>query len=165
VPGRPLSAAAWDAPLLRAEHASLLQSWRWGEFKRPAGWVPWRLMLYARGENGAPNRPLVAAQVLFRALPHLPLPVSIAYIPRGPVFFSDEDGPARDAFWGAVHAECRRRGAIFLKVEPDTHLSERVTKAEVDRRMSALGFEPAGRLQPARTIVLDLGGGEDLLLK
>jgi lipid II:glycine glycyltransferase (peptidoglycan interpeptide bridge formation enzyme) len=64
-----------------------------------------------------------------------------------------------------VHSEARRRGSIFLKVEPDVALDERSTRAELDREMVDLGFRPSGRLQPARTIVLDLDRSEEELLK
>jgi peptidoglycan pentaglycine glycine transferase (the first glycine) len=144
---------AWDH-LLSGAGAGLLQSWRWGEFKRQAGWEPVRLASAIR--NGT------AAQVLFRRLPRLPLPVSVAYIPRGPVALGDGE---ESSFWESAHKAARRRGAIFLKVEPPWELGPDLSKEEADRRMEALGFKPAGRLQPSRTIVLDLGGTEDDLLK
>jgi lipid II:glycine glycyltransferase (peptidoglycan interpeptide bridge formation enzyme) len=109
----------------------------------------------------------MSAQVLFRQLPRLPLPVSVAYIPRGPVAIpgATVDERAERAFWAGVHKNARKRGSIFLKVEPNVELGEQLTKAGVDRKMQALGFRPAGRLQPARTIVLDLDRSEDDLLK
>jgi lipid II:glycine glycyltransferase (peptidoglycan interpeptide bridge formation enzyme) len=69
------------------------------------------------------------------------------------------------AFWAGVHRAAKNRGAIFLKVEPNVEIGEGTTKADVDRKMQALGFQPSGRLQPARTIVLDLDKSEDDLLK
>src|SRR5262245_58328338 len=73
--------ATWDRALLSSENAGLLQCWQWGEFKRQSGWYPLRLM---SREAANPNIPPVFAQVLFRKLPGLP--VSIAYVPRGPVY-------------------------------------------------------------------------------
>jgi lipid II:glycine glycyltransferase (peptidoglycan interpeptide bridge formation enzyme) len=78
---------------------------------------------------------------------------------------TNADDEAEDAFWAGVHRAAKKRGAIFLKVEPNVELGEQVTKAGVDRKMQALGFQPAGRLQPARTIVLDIDKSEDDLLK
>lgn len=156
----------WDGLLKKTPSPSLLQSWRWGESKRSSGWSPARLALGRGVEDGQKYvRPLVAGQLLFRAVPRLPLPVSVAYVPRGPVFLGDDDEGAEKAFWGAVHAEARKRGAIFLKVEPNIALSETVTAADVDERMARYGFQPAGRLQPARTIVLDIDKSDDDLLK
>jgi lipid II:glycine glycyltransferase (peptidoglycan interpeptide bridge formation enzyme) len=147
----------WDRTISRSPDAGLLQSWRWGEFKGRSGWSPLRLVL----EAGA-GQTLAAGQILFRSRPRLPIPISIAYVPRGPVLF---DRRGERAFWGGIHKESRRRGAIFLKVEPPIVLGEQSTKGEVDREMAARGFRPAGRLQPARTIVLDLEQSEDELLK
>lgn len=144
----------------------MLQSWLWGEFKRGAGWSPLRLALRPAAPVARP-RPLLAGQVLTRSMPRLPIPVSVAYIPRGPILMPGaEMMPAvESAFWNAVHKAARRRGAIFLKVEPAIELGETVGKQAVDRKMQALGFRPAGRLQPQRTIVLDIDKGEDALLK
>jgi lipid II:glycine glycyltransferase (peptidoglycan interpeptide bridge formation enzyme) len=68
-------------------------------------------------------------------------------------------------FWRAVHREARRQGAIFLKVEPNLMLGDPLSKGKVDGAMRARGFQPSGRLQPARTIVLDLDKSEEDLLK
>src|SRR5438876_11457505 len=104
----------WDRTLLSAGNAHLLQSWRWGEFKRPSGWSPWRLVAesvqHDNDNHGAPvshSQPSVCAQVLFRKLPQLPVPISIAYIPRGPEYIAglEEDASTIQAFWQAVHAE------------------------------------------------------------
>ena len=142
-----------------------MQSWRWGEFKRDSGWEPVRLAAPTDGEEQSGAR----AQVLFRRLPRLSrLPISIAYVPRGPVYVGVEatyDSPLQERFWRRVHAAARRRGAIFLKIEPPTELGSNCSKEDVDRDMALLGFRPSGRLQPSRTIVLDLGGTEESLLK
>jgi lipid II:glycine glycyltransferase (peptidoglycan interpeptide bridge formation enzyme) len=44
-------------------------------------------------------------------------------------------------------------------------LGDGVSKRDVDEKMAGLGFRPSGRLQPARTWVLDIGGSEEELLK
>jgi lipid II:glycine glycyltransferase (peptidoglycan interpeptide bridge formation enzyme) len=178
-------ASDWDRAVSE-RGGGLLQSWRWGEFKKASGWYAFRLML---GERESMHGPSICGQVLFRSVPKLPLPVSIAYMPRGPVSDRGQgsgvrdqgpefdatlngsqgdvysDGRAIRAFWQRVHAEARKRGAVFLKVEPDVPLDEHTTREEIDRDMQALGFRPSGRLQPARTIVLDIDRSEDDLLK
>jgi peptidoglycan pentaglycine glycine transferase (the first glycine) len=150
----------WD-PLISEQNASLLQSWRWGEFKRGSGWSPFRFSL------GAQPNPIIYGQVLYRTVPRLPVPVSIGYLPRGPVYFpsSQGDKEAEKSFWRAIHRESRKRGAIFLKVEPNIAINEVTPKSVVNARMAALGFQPSGRLQPARTWVLDIDKSEDDLLK
>ncbi len=164
----------WDR-CIEVQQASLLQSWEWGEFKRSSGWSPYRLALHKIGERKVgyspyhtnSTNPLVYGQVLYRSLPRLPFRVSIAYVPRGPVFFPEaaQEVNAERAFWRTVHAQSKRRGAIFLKVEPDVALEGAITRAVVDRKMIAPGFHPSGRLQPARTWVLDIAGSEDDILK
>ena len=93
--------------------------------------------------------------------------MSIGYLPRGPVYFpgSWDDQEAEKSFWRAIHDESRKRGAIFLKVEPNIALSEATPKGVINARMAALGFRPSGRLQPSRTWVLDIDRSEDDLLK
>ena len=167
-PGRVTGASAWERLTALANNANLLQSWRWGEFKRSSGWLPVRLVLTAAGAGGASDaRPIVGAQVLFRKLPRLPIPVSIAYIPRGPLNFAAQAATSleREAFWRAVHLEARRQGAIFLKVEPNVSVGSPEDKAAFDALMAADGFQPSGRLQPARTMVLDIDKSDDALLK
>src|SRR5439155_19030000 len=116
-----------------------------GRVQEASGWSPWRLVVESlqHGNDGAPishAQPLVCAQVLFRKLPQLPVPISIAYIPRGPAYIAghEEDAPTIRDFWRAVHAEASRHGAIFLKVEPNVALDQDVTKEDIDRRMSDL---------------------------
>ena len=170
----------WDR-LVVQYGGGLLQSWRWGDFKASTGWSALRLMLAwapaGPTATGHHPQPQACGQILFRSIPHLPVPVAIAYVPRGPLSYPRQtsrhplaDGrpapPAYEAaFWNAVHRQARRRGAIFLKVEPDIELDEHLSRQDIDHRMAALGFRPAGRLQPARTIVLDLDRSEDQLLQ
>src|SRR5438477_3935165 len=81
-------AAAWDAFVAAQPDGHLLQSWEWGTFKGGQGWTPARLAVRDRdGEIQA------AASVLFRR-PARGVPVSVAYVPRGPVMAYDETQPA-----------------------------------------------------------------------
>ena len=66
----PLTPAQWDKTIA-ASQGHLLQSWAWGQLKSQFGWTALRLHV-----NGA------AAQILFR---RLPLGLTIAYIPKGPL--------------------------------------------------------------------------------
>jgi peptidoglycan pentaglycine glycine transferase (the first glycine) len=136
-----LSAAAWEQYLTNQSNGHILQSSAWGELKAAFGWQPLRL------QAGA-----VGAQVLFR---RLPLGLTIAYLPKGPL------GPDWTSLWPAVHAECRRRRAIFLKVEPDGW-----QPLPADRLAQLPGFVPAIPIQPRRTVVISLqGSAEDWLAR
>lgn len=106
---RPISADdadAWDRSLT-AMDASLLQSWAWGELKRRHGWSVERVGFDATWGQAR-------AQVLFRSRG----PVSLAYVPRGPVLEGDHDRAFR-ALVTHLDRACRKRRAISLIVEPN----------------------------------------------
>ncbi|NLG71664.1 MAG: peptidoglycan bridge formation glycyltransferase FemA/FemB family protein [Chloroflexi bacterium] len=138
----------WDDFLFQYPDAHVLQTGEWGQLKAAFGGEVARL---AAGQPGAPR---AGAQILFR---RLPLGFSLAYIPRGPV------GPWADAgevFWREVDAECRRRRAIFLKVEPDCWEEAHSPSASLPA-----GFRPSPHsIQPQRTLVVSLQGSDEELL-
>lgn len=135
-----LSASEWDRFLLDYPEAHLLQTSAWGAFKSEFGWWVERVRVGSTG-----------AQILFRPLiSRLPAGPSIAYIPKGPV------GPDWPALWPELHRACRRKGALLLKVEPDL--------IETDGCPDALfpGFTGgADPIQPRRTLIISLEGGEE----
>ncbi len=139
--------AAWNAALLAAPRADLLQSWQWGEFKqRSGGWRPTRL-LALMGET-----PVAGAQVLARRVMGLPS----LYAPRGPWWRDDADGEAGLA---ALTRWLRRQYALrapFLRADP---LLTAVGP------LAGLGFRLAPRqVQPRATIVVDLSPNDDTIL-
>ncbi len=141
----PSDAAAWDSFVAGHAGGHLLQSWGWGRFKHGQGWTPARLAV--RDRDGAIQ---AAAGVLFRR-PARGMPISVAYVPRGPVMAFDEAQPPTVALLAGLHSLCRRRGAIFLKIEPNCEADPRLA-----RMPAAAGFRLARRVQPLRTILLDL---------
>ncbi len=131
-----LNAAEWEKTFTAQSEAHVLQSTAWGDLKAAFGWKPLRLRA---GE--------AAGQILFR---HLPMGLTIAYLPKGPL------GGDWRTFWPEVHAECRRRKAIFLKVEPDAW--QPLAKERLEQLP---GFIPASAIQPRRTLVVSLAGSEE----
>jgi lipid II:glycine glycyltransferase (peptidoglycan interpeptide bridge formation enzyme) len=131
-----LSAAAWDEFLQDYPEAHLLQTGAWGALKARFGWQAEHIQ---SGEAGA--------QVLFRTLP---LGLSIAYIPKGPV------GRDWSALLPELHRICRKRKALLLKVEPDAW------EGEMDNIAARLpDFQDGGDpIQPRRTVILSLAGEE-----
>lgn len=128
--------------LFMASHpeAHLLQSGEWGRLKSHFGWQAETLI---KGEVGA--------QVLFR---RLPLNFSFGYIPKGPV------GGDLTSLVDELDLICQKKKAIFLMVEPDVW-RENSTKPED----LPAGFRRSTRaIQPARTILVDIGGKEDEIL-
>jgi len=136
-----INRSAWEEFIQSRPEAHLLQTAEWGDFKTQYGWTARFLQTAASG-----------AQVLFR---RLPINLTIAYIPKGPV----------GAGWGGLLDEtiglCRQHRAMVLYVEPDLW-------DEDPAAMSLLssGFQPSEiSIQPRRTIVISLSGSEDDWLK
>jgi lipid II:glycine glycyltransferase (peptidoglycan interpeptide bridge formation enzyme) len=133
-----LSSSEWDTLLGAHPKHHILQSAAWGELKAQFGWLPVRVAT-----------PTAGAQILFRKLPG---GFSMAYLPKGPV------GEDKDTVWPFVENACRKRGAIFLKVEPDEWESPLGVRPPP-------GFHRSPQtIQPPRTIVIDLRDDEECLL-
>jgi peptidoglycan pentaglycine glycine transferase (the first glycine) len=136
-----VSLSQWRDFLKDHPEAHLLQTGEWGELKSSFGWDAVRLV----GDG-------VGAQVLFRKLP---LGLCFGYVPKGPI--GRPKNLAAGHLWEEVELICRRRRAIFLKIEPDAW----------DGTEEALGVPASMELkassrniQPRRTIILDLRGKE-----
>ena len=135
-----ISLSDWNRFLDNYSDAHVLQTGEWGELKSAFGWDAVRIVC---GDIGG--------QILFRKLA---LGLTVGYMPKpvnGEQFFEKNI-----QFWNEVDDVCRKRRAIFLKVEPDT-------------------WEPSGtslssfqssryNIQPPRTIIVDLKGREDDIL-
>lgn len=132
-----LTASEWDAFLAQYPDAHLLQTSAWGELKSRFGWQAVRVRA---GDCGA--------QVLFRALP---LGLSLAYIPKGPV------GAGWNILWPEIDRVCRRRRSVLLKVEPD--LDEPLRPADLEQLRNFRRSEHT--IQPRRTILIDLDGTQE----
>ena len=133
----------WDAAILSCG-GHLLQSWRWGAFKSRFGWEVERIAVSRSGRTAL-------AQVLFRTKAG----VSIGYIPRGPVWPSDEAEGVGE-LWARIDEVARRRRTLAIIVEPDRPLPEPSNlKARLTR-----GPEP---IQPARSVKVDLLDDQSLM--
>ncbi len=123
----------------------MLQSWEWGEFKQKHGWSPDRIRV--EGPDG-----IGMAQVLYRTKG----PVSIGYIPRGPVFSGDVR-----AVWPLLRAEIDRSSrahrAISTIIEPNQPLE----LADTFRQAGVVAS--AGHIQPGRTVKITLLDDDALL--
>ena len=137
-----LSTAEWAQFIQQHPEAQLLQTSTWGTLKSNFGWTP----QYIRQGN-------LGAMVLFR---RLPLGLSIAYIPRGPVGSGDWAD-----FWPGVDDLCRKEKAVFLRVEPE--IWEPVAPGFAAANLP--GFSVTHQtIQPPRTVLVNLEGSEEDLL-
>jgi lipid II:glycine glycyltransferase (peptidoglycan interpeptide bridge formation enzyme) len=133
---------AWTDFLSQYPDAHILQTAAWGELKSG---FDWQVAHVVAGSSGA--------QILFRKLP---LGLSFAYIPKGPV------GDDWDRLWPEVDSICKEKRAVFLKVEADLW--------EGDSDSIEGGQPPSGfhlslhEIQPPRTLIVDLQGTEDQIL-
>lgn len=138
------SPCEWDAAA-REGGGHLLQSWRWGEFKTRHGWSVERFASVGQ-------RSVSLAQVLFRERG----PISIAYLPRGPVFDSRDPDGVRNLF-SQIDAAAKRRRALYLMVESDRPLP-------FTGNYKSEGFVLGGEhYQPSRTVKVPLVPDEELL--
>lgn len=111
----------------------ILQSWQWGEVKKPA-WQPLRLFIEQGGQ------PCAASLILQRKLPAGL--GNIFYSPRGPVLDINNE-ELWQATVRAVRELAEKRGAIYWKIDPDIDID--FPEAAVWRgRLSAGGFVQAG---------------------
>lgn len=92
-----------------------------------------------------------AAQILLR---HLPLGLSIAYLPK------DSLGTQWQELWLQVDTLCRDHHAIFLQVEPD--LFRPLPKEVRTQWLAGFSLEEH-TFQPRRTIVIDLARSKSSL--
>ncbi|HEY5903893.1 MAG TPA: peptidoglycan bridge formation glycyltransferase FemA/FemB family protein [Anaerolineales bacterium] len=113
----------------------LLQTAEWGELKSGFGWTPVRLV---QGNAGV--------QILFRKLP---LGLTVAYIPKAATL---------EGLGDEIESACRARRTVFCKWEPDGWESGPVPSVPP-------GFvRSKNNIQPPRTLVVDLRGGEEDIL-
>lgn len=130
----------WEDFYKRHPGAHILQSPQWGRVKAAFDWHP---ICFQKNETGA--------LVLFK---RLPFGLSIAYVPKGPL------GSNWNELWPEMDEICRQRRAIFLKIEPD--LSE---PADVLYDVLFHGFKKSDfTIQPRKTIIVNLEGGEEAWL-
>lgn len=100
--------AQWNDVLAKVPDPHVLQSWEWGEVKAQTGWQAERF----RHFDGR-----IAFQLLTRRpIPRLPL--SVGYVPKGPLLDWKNPGLVEAAVQ-AVEEAARRKGCILVKIDPD----------------------------------------------
>jgi len=141
----------WNNFVAASQYGHLMQSWEWGLFKAATGWKVYRIGIEQAGEIVA------GAQLLLRPLPFLPL--TVAYIPRGPVV-DLENRELAPAIMSAIHQTAQAHRAIFLKIEPNL-----LDNAAVHQALKSYGFRASAHTnQPRSTLVVDLTQGEAAIM-
>jgi peptidoglycan pentaglycine glycine transferase (the first glycine) len=135
-----ISCSEWNEFLSAQPNAHILQSGEWGELKSAFGWDAVRVV-----KNG------LGAQILFR---RLPLGLTFAYIPKGPVGTSSKETSSQ--FWADVDTLCQKKHAVFLKLEQDGWEDEPASNMQPEPFLSS-----PQHIQPQSTLVVDLQGSEE----
>lgn len=134
----------------------LLQSYDWGKFQESEGHQIYRLGVESGSEI------LIYVQALIYKLP---LNKSYLYIPRGPVFNKSSKNSDRQKILEIILNELKKLAknnrAIFIKIDPEI---ERGTEEE--RLYTDAGFIVSSKkIQPADTLILNIGGSEEEILQ
>ena len=145
----------WNAALLGLPTPHVLQTWEWGTFKAKYGWTATRLLFKGHGLVCA------AASVLQRRWPRLPL--SVMYVPKGPIWGFD-DVALLDRILAELKALARRRRAIFIKIDPDVKAGTPQGEAVVATLCRRGWRASAEQIQFRNTMTLDLMLDEEALL-
>jgi len=138
-------AESWNQTM-RTHGGHLLQSWEWGRFKQRHGWEPERVSVVTGAGEGH-------VQLLFRRKG----PVSLGYVPRGPVIAGDASRVWPELM-PEIDAAARRHRAITVIIEPNAPLG-------LSGRFSDAGVVAGpAHLQPGRTVKVALAD-DDAMLK
>lgn len=165
------SAEQWNTAIAHLEGAHVLQTWQWGQVKMRFGWEAYPLIWQdASGEVSA------AALLLLRklTLAGFGLPLSVGYIPRGPLLKWDQESLRRQVLED-LEEFTRKKRSIFLKIDPDLPLGfgipgeisaeDHQVGLAVQNELIARGWVfSEEQIQFRNTVTVDLTGTEDELL-
>jgi lipid II:glycine glycyltransferase (peptidoglycan interpeptide bridge formation enzyme) len=141
----------WDTFVQQHPHGHLLQSSPWGTLKTRFGWA--RRCVCVADARGL----RAGAQMLFRHR----LGLSVAYVPRGPLWSGDPEADALLVL--AIGRVARRARAVFLRLEPNM-LEDDPAANERHSFLLLQGFQAADPIQPRSSLHLDLAPPPERLL-
>lgn len=160
----------WTSFVFSHPAAHFLQLREWGLFKEQFGWTS---SIITTGNTRHPigiagTEPDIKSgtQILYRTFgpPQISslatlAAFKLAYIPKGPLV-DWQNSAEVEMLLSHVEADCRRRGAGILKIEPD------LPDLPANRALLAkFGFRPSSQtVQPRSTILLDISDDEEQIL-
>jgi lipid II:glycine glycyltransferase (peptidoglycan interpeptide bridge formation enzyme) len=161
----------WNDLIQNLPGAHALQTQQWAELKSQYNWQPSTRIW--KGEN---NEPSAAALTLIRSIPMrgLTARVSIAYSPKGPLL-DWSNSEMRQLVLSDMIRDAKKKGAIFLKIDPEVRLGTGVPGRE-DEHTHQLGHEiiadlkakgwvfAQDQIQYRNTVMVDLTLDEDELM-
>jgi lipid II:glycine glycyltransferase (peptidoglycan interpeptide bridge formation enzyme) len=167
----------WDRAIAHLPGAHLLQTWEWGMQKASLGWSAVGGVWRDESQPAGSGTIQAAALILERSLriARVAVGVKVLYVPRGPLL-DWRDGALRQRVLRDLQAYARRRGAVFIKIDPDVILGcglpgsadERVDPLgeEVQRTLAQAGWRfSSEQIQFRNTFWIDLTLSEEELLR
>ncbi|MEI8131206.1 MAG: peptidoglycan bridge formation glycyltransferase FemA/FemB family protein [Leptolinea sp.] len=120
-----MNSADWDSIIGSLPGVTFLQTSQWAEIKLPNGWVSDKKTWVAQDKSV-----FAAAMVLTRSL--LKLPVSVAYVPRGPLVDWRNSDQYQQVLSELI-VIARSKKAIYLKIDPDLTVGRGIPNTETDQ--------------------------------
>ena len=172
----------WNTLIASLPNPHLLQTWEWGQVKSWYGWQPFHFVWddqtcqVFKTWQVSEKDPLAAALVLVRAIPirGFAARLSVVYVPKGPLLDWNNTS-LRDRVLHDLLAFARRKGAIFLKIDPDVRLGTGIPNTPEDQpdplgqslfsTLQSQGWRfSQDQIQYRNTIAFDLSPSEDDML-
>lgn len=139
----------WDEFILKNSN-SFLQSFEWGEIQKKSFKKIFRFRVYAAGST------LIQAQIIIEKLSFK----NFLYIPYGPVFNNnlafEQKKECFNFLINKIKKISRQENCFFLRIEPVLPIEE-ILKGKIEI--------PLKRIQPQKTLILDITKSEEGLLK
>ena len=159
---------SWNQIVSQLPGAHFLQVSEWADVKRSVGWTREELVW-----TDSDDRTIGAAQLLIRSVRLLRVGprISVGYIPRGPLIdWNNHEESVR--VLKSLETTARKRGLVFLKIDPEVLLSTGLNVEPPDsgnpagERLVDLLMERGWKYSPEQiqfknTMLLDLAGTEE----
>lgn len=145
----------WRIELAQLPDPHVLQSWEWGDVKAQTGWHARRCAL-------ADPAGVAVFQMLWRQ-PLGPLPLRVAYVPKGPLLdWTDLD--LVDRALEAVERQAARLGCIYVKIDPDVDADTTAGRLVLHALQRRGWRQSSDQVQFQNTAYSDLTADEETLL-
>jgi lipid II:glycine glycyltransferase (peptidoglycan interpeptide bridge formation enzyme) len=161
----------WNALIEALPGAHALQTWQWGQVKSHFGWQPHHLIWREGG-----HQIKAAALVLERkvAIKGLTMPISILYVPRGPIVDWSQEVLVGQVFQDLKNF-AKAKKTIFIKIDPDLPVGFGIPGEESERKspigekvrriLKGLGWVfSEEQIQFRNTVLVDIKQDEEDLL-
>lgn len=167
-----MDAKEWNTFLAELPNGHLLQTWEWGQAKKPFGW-----QAHFKQWKSKEGKALAAAQILEREikLPFIKQSLKMLYVPKGPILLDWENEELRKMVIKDLQDFARESGAFFIKIDPDLSVGiglpgdEAAEEYELAKTFLAELKKGAWRfsneqVQMRNTMLIDLQSSEEELL-